>query len=132
MSDLFALVEYLRSQYAGQLGTFQPDGRCAIAVDPGPIPSKCEGIRLIVQRYPSDIGQSEKASGATYYPDQYKVELVNFAPVSDVPADAAKMTTLLRRMETDLDIKNRRYFPPSTQSYERALFHIFAPSLVLD
>lgn len=131
MSQLSELVVAFRTTYVDQLGRFQPSNLVAIAVDPGPIPSRCDGIRCIIQRYAVDSQGSEKVSGGTYYPDLYKIELINFAAFADYqdPAIAARLSALLRRVEDDWQVQGRRYFPPTLDGYERAIAQVYLPTM---
>ncbi len=70
MSDrLPELIGRFRAEHGDKLGQFSSTGIVAIAVDPGPIPLKCEGIRAVFQRVATGIVDPEKVAGGTYFDD---------------------------------------------------------------
>jgi hypothetical protein len=129
MADKLAqVVTDLRTQCSEYLGTSKGSGLVAIEVVPGIRIGEVNGIKASVQRVA--VATAEKVSGATYFPDQFKIELVSFLPYSQYGTPKGDdMRSLIRKVETLFNVRRRRYFPPTDDSYERAILEIFAPSI---
>lgn len=129
MADRLAeIVVALRTQCSELLGTSKDSGLVAIEVVPGKRLGECYGIKMSVQRVA--VATVEQVSGAAYFPDQFKLELVSFLPYSQYgTTQGDSMRLLLRKIETLFNVRTRRYFPPTDESYERAILEVFAPSI---
>jgi len=132
-SGLSIAIATFKTSFTDQLGRFPQTGLVAIAIDPGPMPTQCEGIRAVFQRAPSGYIEPERVSGATYASDYFKIELINFIPFSDYsdPAKADAMNYLLRKIQLKFQTANTIYLSPSGESYERAIVQIWMPILAL-
>jgi len=133
LDRLAELIAKFRTLFEADLGRFPQTGLVALAVDPGPIPTKCNGIRAVFQRVPSSYSEPEKVSGGTYMPDYFKMELINFMPFSfySNPAKANSMNALLRKIKLQFQCDSSIYLAPSAESYERAIVQIWMPALAL-
>jgi hypothetical protein len=129
MSFIRELVEGLRVLLTDELGT-TPAGTRTIYVSPGTQDVNATGLKCIIDRNPVQFNRNTtKVTGGTYFPDHYKVSLVNQVQDKNNNVAAQKMTDAIRKIESNYVVSRLLYTSPDDEIYEKAIIYIFHPEI---
>lgn len=122
------LVTGIRNLLSSELGIVTGTSLKAIFVEPGPTNENVTGIRAVIQRNPVQFNRDEmQVTSGTYFPDNFKITLVNFTSNKNDAVAAQKMADAILKLELNYNVTRKLYSPPTSETYELCSLWIFSP-----
>lgn len=126
------LVEGIRTLLTDELGLVRGTSLKAVFVEPGTIPEDVVGIRCVINRNPEQLNRTGmKVTGGTYFPDYFKLSLINFTSNKSDPIAAQKMADAIKKIEINYSVALKRYKEPTSDVYEQCQLWLFSPILAI-
>lgn len=124
------LVTELRALLSDELGVVSGTSVKALFVSPGGQVDNVEGLRVVIDRNPIQFDRSiTKVTDGTFFPDNYKVSLINLVENKNDEIAAQKMTEAIRKIESNYVVSRLLYVSPDEEVFEQAILYIYNPEI---